>query len=198
LIGEAFSDQAMLALGEKFHRAVGGRLGGTEIELRTLSTAPLPAAIHPSGSIILAVAGAHLRGQPLHQQLMARDADFLRITRTSGDYRLFSLQGTEPPKPGLVRTPGLAGPGIEVELWSLDEAAFGSLVAEVPPPMAIGAVKLQDGAIVRGFLCETFAIDGSRDITVFGGWRSYLGSLCAVKGKPSADGTPHDSARTTA
>jgi hypothetical protein len=54
-------------------------------------------------------------------------------------------------------------PRIAIEL---DAAAFGSFVAEVPPPLAIGSVTLADRSIVKGFVTE--------DITALGGWRAYI------------------------
>ena len=43
---------------------------------------------------------------------------------------------------GLARDPGFLSKGIEIEIWSLDLEAFGSFTAEVPPPLAIGTVRL--------------------------------------------------------
>jgi allophanate hydrolase len=117
-----------------------------------------------------------LQGQPLNHQLTSRGATLARTLRSANDYRLYALAGTTPPKPGLVRTPGFAGPGIELEVWSLTLAAFGSFVAEVPPPMVIGTVELEDATRVKGFLCEPSALEGSSEITTFGGWRAYLAS----------------------
>jgi len=73
--------------------------------------------------------------------------------RTAEDYRLFALK-TTPPKPGLVRESGLSGWGIEVEVWAMPQNEFGSFVAEVPSPLAIGNVTLEDGESVKGFVCE--------------------------------------------
>ena len=124
---------------------------------------------------LLAVVGAHLTGQPLNVQLTDRDAVLVRTTATASTYRLHALD-TEPPKPGLVRVPaGDPGAGaIEVEVWELDDAGFGSFVALVPPPLCIGTVELADGSSVKGFLCEPVALDGAPDITSTGGWRAYL------------------------
>jgi allophanate hydrolase len=66
--------------------------------------------------------------------------------------------------------------------WSsgrLANAIFGRFVAGVPAPMGIGKVKLESGAVVPGFLCEAFALEGGEDITALGGWRAYLGRLAA-------------------
>jgi allophanate hydrolase len=68
---------------------------------------------------------------------------------------------------------------IEVEIWEMDEASFGSFVALIPPPLGIGTVKLADGSLVKGFLCEAHAIDGAMDITRYGGWRAWLADKTA-------------------
>jgi allophanate hydrolase len=52
--------------------------------------------------------------------------------------------------------------------------AFGSFVAEVPPPLAIGTVTLDDGKEVKGFVSEPRALEGAKDITSLGGWRAYV------------------------
>jgi allophanate hydrolase len=130
----------------------------------------------PDHSVALAVAGAHLSGQPLHHQLVSRGARLLKTTRTAAGYKLYSLPNTTPPKPGLVRVPGFAGPGIEVEVYALSPEAFGTFVAEIPAPMGIGMVELADGTVVKGFLCETFALEGAEDITSCGGWRAWRDS----------------------
>lgn len=124
----------------------------------------------------LAVAGAHLRGQPLHHQLTDRDASFVRASRTSNAYRLYALD-TTPHKPGLVRgAPGTGAP-ISIEIYSLPVAGFGEFVSLVPPPLCIGRVQLASGGDVAGFLCEAVGIYGAADITAFGGWVKYLNSL---------------------
>ena len=66
------------------------------------------------------------------------------------------------------------GASIKVEVYELDAAAFGSFVAEVPPPLAIGTVTLADGSSVKGFVAEPRALAGARDITELGGWRAYI------------------------
>jgi len=157
LIGPAFSDGALAALAGSLHRTVGPDLP------------PVEAA---DGTVHLAVVGAHLRGEPLNHQLTDRGAAFLRADRTAPDYRLYALAGTTPPKPGLVRAPGFAGPGLEVEVWALSHAAFGAVTEEVPPPLAIGTVTLADGSRVKGFVCEPAGLEGAEEITHHGGWRA--------------------------
>lgn len=117
------------------------------------------------------VAGAHLRGQPLNPQLLALDARFVTATSTAAAYRMFALD-TVPAKPGVVRVPG-RGAALAVEVWALDAAAFGTFVAALPAPMAIGKVELADGRELPGFLVEPWALEHAEDITVHGGWTAY-------------------------
>jgi allophanate hydrolase len=85
------------------------------------------------------------------------------------------LAGTTPAKPGLQRCkPGLDGVAIEIEIWELPLRRFGEFVAEVPAPLAIGSLETADGRWVKGFVCESFAIDAAQDISDHGGWRAYL------------------------
>lgn len=130
-------------------------------------------------SVMLAVAGAHLSGMPYNHQLVDRGGKLVRSCRTSSEYVLYALADTSPSKPGLIRRPGYHGSGIEVEVWSLPVEGFGDFVAETPPPMAIGNVILDDGTTVKGFTCEAYSIEGSENITQFGGWRNFLKSKVA-------------------
>jgi allophanate hydrolase len=168
LIGPAFSDDALLALGACYHCALGGNVGMTSAKI---AEQPLPR--EKADGILLAVVGAHLRGQPLNHQLTSRRARFVRKTRTAPRYRLFALANTQPPKPGLRRVTEKLPQGIEVEIWNLDDAGFGSFVAEIPPPLGIGTLELEDGTRVKGFLCEPIGLEGARDITEFGGWLAF-------------------------
>ena len=130
----------------------------------------------------IAVVGAHLAGLPLNHQLLERGATLVRAAWTAPWYRLYALPNTTPPKPGLVRVAGGdVGPGVEVEVWDMEPAAFGSFVDGVPPPLCIGTIDLEDGEPVKGFLAESYAVAGAKDITCFGGWRNYLKSLSVRK-----------------
>lgn len=121
--------------------------------------------------LLLVVAGAHLRGQPLHHQLAERSARFVEATSTAPEYRMFALD-TVPAKPGVLRVPE-GGAALAVEVWALDAAAFGTFVAGLPAPMAIGRVRLAGGRELPGFLVEPFALEGAQDITAHGGWAAY-------------------------
>jgi allophanate hydrolase len=68
------------------------------------------------------------------------------------------------------------GACIEVETWDLPASGFGTFVAEIPPPLGIGTLELEDGERVKGFLCEPHALAGRTEITSLGGWRRYVQS----------------------
>jgi allophanate hydrolase len=131
--------------------------------------------VRRSALIRLAVCGAHLSGLPLNPQLVQLGARLVRATRTAPYYQLYALPGTTPPKPGLVRVKN-GGASIEVEVWELPADAYGRFVAAIPAPLGIGTLALENGESVQGFLCETHAVEGARNITSFGGWRSFLAS----------------------
>lgn len=177
LLAPAWHDHALISFGrawERYQASKGATRGSTGQRL-----IPSPVAVSPpmSGVVRLAVAGAHLRGMPLNHELTARGAAFVEATRTSADYRLFALTGA-PPKPGLLRLPPgeSGGASIPVELWDVPSGNFGSFVAQVPPPQCIGTLQLEDGRLVKGFICEAASLVDARDITTFGGWKAYLSS----------------------
>jgi allophanate hydrolase len=123
-------------------------------------------------TVKLAVVGAHLKDMPLHWQLTSRNARFVGAAKTAPAYRLYAMADSVPPKPALVHDGD--GAAIALEIYELDMAAFGSFVAEVPPPLAIGTVTLEDGSMVKGFVAEPRAMTDAEDITALGGWRAYM------------------------
>jgi allophanate hydrolase len=175
LIGKAFTDEGLLVIADRLHRALAVTLGGST---RLLSETPaLVADASPKGCVLMAVVGAHLTGQPLNWQLTTRKARFVRTVRTHADYQLYALPNSTPAKPGLVYSPGHGGPGIELEVWAMPEDTVGSFLNGIPAPLSLGTVRLEDGATVKGFLCEPSGIAGAQEITNLGGWRAYLASL---------------------
>ena len=168
LVGPGSSDEAMAPLADALHHAAGCGMG------RARSAVGLGVALPEEDRIELAVVGAHLTGLPLNEELVALGGIFSREALTVGDYRLYALPGTVPPKPGLVRDPGFAGAGVPAEVWSLSPAAFGRFVAAIPAPLGIGRVAMTDGSSPSGFLCERWAIESAPEIR--GGWRSFARS----------------------
>ncbi|MDO9440751.1 MAG: allophanate hydrolase [Beijerinckiaceae bacterium] len=171
LIAPAFCDDALAYVADTLHRACPTGMGIDRAAiLPSDSTLERPT----SDTLELAVVGAHLSGMPLNHQLIGAGGKLVRTCKTASDYRLFVLPGTTPPKPGMVREPGLAGPGLSVEVWALPKAAFGTFVDAIPAPLGIGKVTLDDGTHVSGFLCEAHAVEGADEITELGGWRAYI------------------------
>lgn len=164
LIGPAFADRALLALAERY------------LEIFPMADTP-PLDLTPrKPGVKLAVVGAHLAGMPLHWQLTSREARLVSATKTAPAYKLYAMAETTPPKPALVHV-GDGGSSILVEVYEMDFEAFGSFTAEVPAPLAIGTVTLEDGTSVKGFVAEPRALNGATDITDRGGWRAYIASL---------------------
>ena len=119
------------------------------------------------------VVGAHLSGLPLNDELRALGGRLLRKTRTAGDYRLYALPGTSPAKPGLVREPGFAGPGVPAEVWSLAAAAFGRFVARIPPPLGIGRIAMADGSVPSAAFSAS--VGRSKALrAIDNGWRAFV------------------------
>jgi allophanate hydrolase len=174
LIAPAFADDALAPLADALHRAAASGMGvDRDRHIPGQSVAFVPS---DDGFVPIVVVGAHLSGMPLNHQLTAPGGRLLKTCRTAQDYRLFALPGTVPPKPGLIREPGFKGPGLEVEVWLMPPDAFGHFVQNIPDPLGIGKVTLDDGSAVSGFLCEAHAVRGAEDITHLGGWRTYLRS----------------------
>ena len=173
LIAPAGTDLMLANLAQRFHHLTGLKLGALDEVL------PPPAAIATGDdSVRVAVVGAHLSGLPLNHQLTGRGARLEKPARTTARYRLFALPGTTPPKPGMVRDAD-KGSVIDVEVWRLPVAEYGSFVAGISSPLGIGQVELDDGEWVQGFLCESWAVNGAEEISHLGGWRAYLASKAA-------------------
>ncbi len=77
-------------------------------------------------------------------------------------------------KPGAILATDGSGAALEVEVWDIPIENFGRFMLRVPPPLGIGSLKLEDGRMVKGFICESYAIEGAEEITALGGWRAYL------------------------
>lgn len=181
LIGPAWADRSLLGLAARLEEPG---------PVPPLGRPPLD-TVPRASTVQLAVVGAHLCGMPLHWQLTSRGARLAARTRTAPVYRLYAMRDQTPPKPALVHV-GRGGGAIEIEVYELELAAFGSFVSEVSAPLAIGSVVLEDGASVRGFVAEPRAIEGAEDITTSGGWRAYVASL-AARPSAAAPAKPHRS-----
>ena len=167
LIAPAWHDAALVHFGKAWQNYLALKLGALDKKLPLSSAVPIS-----QHHIRVAVVGAHLTGMPLNFQLTTRDAVHIETTKTSKNYALYALNGTVPPKPGLARQQD--GQCIIVELWDVPTARFGEFVAEIPTPLGMGNVELEDGRWVKGFICEPYGIDDAENISHFGGWRAYI------------------------
>ncbi|RSZ42344.1 MULTISPECIES: allophanate hydrolase [unclassified Variovorax] len=178
LIGPCGSDLALADLGQRYHHATGLAQGATGVPLPPPRA--IPGLVEPgTGTLPIAVVGAHLSGMPLNGQLTERGATLLRATTTSPFYRLHALPGTVPPKPGLRRVAAGSdegGAAVALEVWAVPIAQVGSFLALIPAPLGLGSVELADGSWVKGFICEGHALAGAQDVTHHGGWRAYVAS----------------------
>jgi allophanate hydrolase len=180
LMAPAWHDAFLCRLGAAFHAKLGGSLGATDVPLSSIVSVSMSLPdVNQSAEprIKIAVLGAHLTGQPLNSQLTDEEGTLVRTCRTSPVYRLYAISDGTIPKPGLVRQADGTGHAIEVEVWELPAAGFGRFVAQIPPPLGIGTLLLEDGEEVKGFLCEPYATTDAPEISQFGGWRAYLTSL---------------------
>ncbi|RKP48718.1 allophanate hydrolase [Pararobbsia silviterrae] len=156
LVGPAFSDPMLLGMAAEY-----------------LAQPATRASVHAAPTIEVAVVGAHLTGQPLNGQLIERAAVRVATTTTSPHYRLYALDTRPVAKPGLIRVDA-HGARIALEVWRMPVAHFGSFVDLIGSPLGIGSVELDDGRVVKGFICEPHALSTARDITEHGGWLAYL------------------------
>jgi len=175
LLAPAGRDALLASIGRVFHADTKLPVGARGVPQPQLS--PLPVAI--GGDLAIAVVGAHMSGMALNGELRALGGRLIESAVTAADYRLYALP-TTPPKPGMLRVEAGKGSAIELEVWALSASAFGQFVAAIPPPLSIGTIRLADGRNVKGFLVEAAGLDGARDISRFGGWRTYMAEAAAV------------------
>jgi allophanate hydrolase len=172
LIARPHAERALLAFGARWQRALGLPLGKTASTLPPVEADPIAA----DDRVSIAVAGAHMSGLPLNGQLTELGGRQESTSRTAPLYRFYALPGDPPARPGLLRV-AAGGAAIELEVWSLQSSAVGSFTRRIPAPLGLGTIALEGGSTVLGFLCESYATDGARDITALGGWRAYLKSV---------------------
>ncbi len=156
LLAPAFSDRPLLELGSAW-------TGESKAD---------PWTSDPTRTL-LAVAGAHLNGQPANRELVELGGRLHARARTAGGYQMFTVPGPFP-RPGLIDTGKGPEDGIEIEVWSLPHAGFAQLFTRVAPPLHLGQMSLDDGTRIQGFACDSGAADAAHDISAFGGWRAYL------------------------
>jgi gamma-glutamylcyclotransferase (GGCT)/AIG2-like uncharacterized protein YtfP len=121
--------------------------------------------------VLLAVNGTLMRGLKLNPTMVAAGATFIRETMTEATYRLWTINDEHP---AMLRVTNGIGVKVAVEVWSVPTTGLAAILMNEPSGLCIGKVRLEDGSIVLGVLGEPALVEGHREITEYGGWRSYL------------------------
>ncbi|MDB9513399.1 glutamyl-tRNA amidotransferase [Kamptonema animale CS-326] len=126
-------------------------------------------------TVYLAVNGTLMRGLELNHNLLAVGASFVRETVTEPSYRLWSIKDRYP---AMLRVAD-GGVAIAVEVWAIPADGISEILLKEPAGLCVGKVRLADGEEVLGILGEAILCEGQREITEWGGWRSYVNKTYA-------------------
>ena len=121
--------------------------------------------------VLLAVNGTLMRGLELNPNMVAAKATFVRETMTEATYRLWTINDEHP---AILRVTDGTGVKVAVEVWSVPAEGLAGILLNEPLGLCIGKVRLEDGTVVLGVLGEPALVEKHREITGYGGWRSYL------------------------
>lgn len=115
------------------------------------------------------ICGSALTGQPHHQNL--KGAILIGAIQTLPLYRLYSVDDMHP---GIyeVSDGGISIPG---EIYELTIEQYNNLMANEPPGLYEGKIKLEDGSEISAMLYPKELIEsyGWPDISKYGGWAAY-------------------------
>jgi allophanate hydrolase len=170
LLAPGGQDALLASIGRIFQAKTKLTLGAKGVAMPPLADLNLALT---GDEIPIAVVGAHLSGMALNGELKTHGGRLIEVTSTAPDYRLYAL-ATTPAKPGMLRIEAGTGASIELEVWALPAAEFAKFVAAIPPPLSIGTVRLKDGRAVKGFIVEAADVTSAKDISAFGGWRTFM------------------------
>ncbi len=121
----------------------------------------------------LAVNGTLMRGLELNANMQRAGAVFVREDRTAPCYRVWTVGDRHP---AMLRSTN-GGVAVELELWDVPGDGVVQILESEPPGLTVGKVLLADGSQVLGVVGEPYILEGEREITEFGSWRSYVGAL---------------------
>lgn len=124
-----------------------------------------------SNTVLLAVNGTLMRGLELNPNMQNAGGQFVRVDKTDAHYRLWTINDRHP---GMIRV-AEGGTCVELEIWALPPASFAALLESEPAGLSIGKVHLADGSVVLGVLAEPWLVEGQKEITDTGSWRTYTG-----------------------
>ncbi len=118
----------------------------------------------------LAVNGSLMRGLALNQNLVDARAQFVQESKTSANYRLWSIDDSYP---AMLRDEG-EGTEIDLEIWEIPLEGLLDVLKKEPPGLCMGKIEIQDGEWVFGILGESYLCHGNKEISSWGGWKKYL------------------------
>jgi hypothetical protein len=119
--------------------------------------------------ILLAVNGSLMRGFALNKNLVEVQAEFVRETTTSDQYRMWSIDDQYP----AMQRDSTGGQKIQLEIWKMTPPALVKLLNSEPPGLCLGKIELSDHRWMFGILGEDHICQGMHEITRYGGWRAY-------------------------
>ncbi|WP_075186543.1 allophanate hydrolase [Teredinibacter haidensis] len=170
LFHQAFTDKVLLSMAASLQNHLKLPLGAFSGEFRDQGNSQKQT---PYRAIDIVVCGAHMEGLALNWQLTERGAQLKERTKTSANYRFYALSGGPPIRPALVRD-SRSNACIDVEIWRIPASELGSFIAEIPSPLGIGKVEMEDGRWLSGFICDDWGLSGAEEITQHSAWRAYL------------------------
>ena len=122
-----------------------------------------------SNVVKFAVNGTLMRGLELNPNLLEVGAKFLRESATEPAYRIWSIGDVHP----AMQRVASGGVSVALEVLEVPAAGLAQVLLQEPPGLCVGKVQLIDGDEVLGVLGEAILCNGQREITSYGGWRSY-------------------------
>lgn len=122
--------------------------------------------------VLLAVNGTLMRGLELDNNLKDVGASFIKESQTEKAYRLYSIDDRYP---AMIKDKD--GLSIDVEIYELSKEAMQIVLSKEPEGLTIEKIELIDGQEVYGVVGLPFIIKNRKEITSYGGWRSYIKEL---------------------
>lgn len=126
-----------------------------------------------NGNLRLAVNGTLMRGLELHPNMLGVGAEFIEEAKTAPCYRLWSIGDRHP---AMMRVEA-GGVSVALEIYEISADGLASVLRKEPAGLCVGKVMLDSGDEVLGVLGESFLCEKGKEITEYGGWRSYIATL---------------------
>ena len=69
------------------------------------------------------------------------------------------------------------GVSVALEIYEISADGLASVLRKEPAGLCVGKIMLDSGDEVLGVLGESFLCEKGKEITEYGGWRSYIATL---------------------